>query len=216
MKYQALILDLDGTIVESIPGIENSANSAFKKHGFPVRSRDEIRSFIGNGSWDFFKKALPEEPDSVIKEVETCFKSLYQDLWKQGTEVFEGITPFLEKCHSAGIKLTILSNKPHPFTTEIVNNLFKNIDFSLVLGQQEGIPKKPEPNGVFHILEKLSLQAKDVLFIGDSEVDIATAHNAKMDCLAVTWGYEELENITALKPKYLINTVAELSTTLDL
>ncbi|MDB9741791.1 HAD-IA family hydrolase [Akkermansiaceae bacterium] len=210
MNYKALILDLDGTLVESIPGIEASANLAFAETGFPTRTTAEVFSFIGNGSWDFFKKALPTEPDETIKKVESVFKRHYPEQWRAGTSVFDGIFDFLKFAQNKGIKLTVLSNKPHPFTVEIVSALFSEIDFEIVMGQSEGIEKKPAPEGTLLILEKLGISPEDALFIGDSIVDINTAHNAKVDCAAVTWGYEPLEEIQALKPKFIVDKVVNL------
>lgn len=211
MSYKALILDLDGTLVESLPGIKSSANLAFAEKGFPQRNTEEIRSFIGDGSWVFFKRALPNEQDNVISEVEACFKKHYPIEWKTGTIVFGGIYALLKKCEKLGIKLTILSNKPHPFTEEIVSTLFADIKFEIVMGQTESIKKKPAPDGTNLIIKKLGLTKEEVLFIGDSTVDITTAHNAKIDCAAVTWGYEEIDQIHASNPKYIANTVEELN-----
>ncbi len=211
MPYKALILDLDGTLVESLPGIKSSANLAFTEKGFPQRNTQEIRSFIGDGSWVFFKRALPNEPDSIISEVEACFKKHYPVEWKAGTSIFDGILPLLKKCKESDIKLTILSNKPHPFTEEIVSALFADIEFEIVMGQTDSIEKKPAPDGTNLIIDQLGLTKEDVLFIGDSTVDITTAHNAGIDCAAVTWGYEETDQIHALNPKYIANTVEELS-----
>ena len=116
----------------------------------------------------------------------------------------------LKKCENDGIKLTILSNKPHPFTLEIVNSLFADNHFELIMGQTPSIEKKPAPDGTLLIIEKLGLKKEDVLFIGDSTVDIKTAQNAGVDCAAVTWGYEEIDQIHALSPTYIANSVAEL------
>lgn len=211
MSYKAVILDLDGTLIESLPGIEKSANKAFEELNFPSRSTSEIRSFIGDGSWMLCRKALPDEPDHSIDIVNKAFKKHYPNEWKEGTSIFKGIFQFLETCLNNDIKLTILSNKPHAFTTEIVSQLFSTIPFAAIKGQQDSIAKKPAPESTLLLLKELNLSAEEVLFIGDSTVDIQTAQNAGTNVAAVTWGYDDLDTLEAENPNYIAHNIEELT-----
>ena len=148
MAYKALILDLDGTLVESLPGIEYSANAALAAHGYPTHDTASIRSFIGDGSWMLLRRAVKNVEDSTIDEINKSFKESYAASWSNGTDIFAGILELLQRCQDEAVKLAILSNKPHAFTTEIVSTLFTHITFDCVMGQQEGITQKPAPDGM--------------------------------------------------------------------
>lgn len=210
MAYEAIIFDLDGTLVESLPGIATSANQALSEHGYPTWDEATIRTFIGDGSWMLCRRAVKDVPDTVIDEINLSFKKHYAKEWRNGTHIFEGIHKLLKKCVENGVKISILSNKPHHFTTEIVDGIFPQIQFDIVMGQQEGIQQKPAPDGTFLCLEKLQVEASKCLFIGDSTIDIITANKAKTKSVAVTWGYHDIDMLTAENPTHIAHTVEEL------
>jgi phosphoglycolate phosphatase len=211
MGYKALILDLDGTLVESLPGIANSLNLALAKHGFPCHDITRVRSFIGDGTWMLVRKSIQDAPDSTIEEVTESFKQAYDEGWKAGTEVFAGFMSLLITCVEKEIKLAVLSNKPHHYTSIIVQTLFPEIPFVIVLGQQEGMPKKPAPDGTLLCLERLGVSPEQTLFIGDSTVDMQTAKAAGLPCAAVTWGYHDQSALEAEGANYFANSIEELA-----
>ena len=211
MAYEALIWDLDGTLVESLPGIGLAANQALAAHGHPTHSSEAIRSFIGDGSWMLMRRALPEAATSEIDEINTSFKTFYQDSWRQGTEIFGGILDLLKACNQNSVRMAILSNKPHTFTVEIVAELFPGITFDAVLGQQQGVPKKPAPDGVELCLAALKSPPEKTLFIGDSTVDLQTAKNAGLPCAAVTWGYHDQPALQHEGATHYAQTVSDLN-----
>ncbi len=210
MRYKAIIWDLDGTLVDSLPGIEQSANAALAEHGYPTHSPAAIRSYIGDGSWMLLRRAVPEVSDLVIDQITESFKKYYSAQWKAGTKIFPSIPELLEQCAASGIKLSILSNKPHPFTTEIVSDIFSSIPFDIVMGLQDGIEQKPSPAGTLKCIENFQCSANEVLFIGDSTVDLQTAKAAGTASAAVTWGYHDIQALQQEGSDYLATSVTEL------
>lgn len=196
---KGLIFDLDGTLVDSLPGIAASLNHALAACGFAGHGEREVRGFIGNGSWMLAKRALPEGvADEVVGEVEQEFKKHYDANWMHGTVPFAGVSELLADLSGQGRKLAVLSNKPHPFTTVIVERLFPGIRFDAVMGQKAGVPHKPDPAGAFGILREFGLGAGECVLVGDSTVDLETARNAGIDAVAVTWGYHDRAPLEAM------------------
>jgi phosphoglycolate phosphatase len=208
---QGLIFDLDGTLIDSLPGIAAALNHALEISGFPVHSHPVVRRFIGNGSWVLAKRAVPvDTPDPFVAGVEAAFKNHYDSGWYSGTAPYPGIPELLLKLKSQGHRLAVLSNKPHAFTEAIVTALFPDIPFDVVLGQRAGIPHKPDPAGVHEIVKAFGLPAEDCVLIGDSTVDLETAGNAGIRSIAVTWGYHDRGPLVAAKPGLLVDDVESL------
>ncbi|MFT3992160.1 MAG: HAD-IA family hydrolase [Luteolibacter sp.] len=196
-----LIFDLDGTLVDSLPGIAHSLNLALAGHGLPQHDSAAVRRFIGNGSRVLIQRAVPAgSPESLIDEVEQVFKKDYDQTWPEGTIPYPGIREMLAALQKAGHRLAVLSNKPHPFTTAITLQLFPEIRFGHVQGQEPGIPHKPDPTGALLTAEKLGVSPENCVFIGDSTIDLETARRSSMKTLAVTWGYHDEEHLLAEKP----------------
>ncbi len=194
----ALIFDLDGTLVESLPGIAASLNRTLTQHGLPGQSHDNVRSFIGDGAVKLVQRALTtvsrmDLTDSVLKN----FAADYAISWPSGTSVYPGIHELLANLEARAIPLAVLSNKPHAFTTEIVAELFPNTHFAVVLGNREDLPHKPDPTGAFEIAKALGIAPENCTIIGDSTMDLDTAKNAGMKSIAVTWGYHDRDHLVA-------------------
>lgn len=208
---RGLIFDLDGTLVDSLPGIAASLNHALEAGGFTGHPVEAVRRFIGNGSWVLAKRALPADaPDEVVGGVEQAFKEHYDRYWADGTVVYEGVTELLLDLKRKGHRLAVLSNKPHPFTTVIVDRLFPDVGFNTIFGQRAGIPHKPDPAGAFEIVKAFGLPPEDCVLIGDSTVDLETARNAGIGSIAVTWGYHDRAPLEAASPDALVDDVPSL------
>lgn len=193
---RALIFDLDGTLVESLPGIAASLNRALTQHGLPGQSHDNVRGFIGDGAVKLVQRALAtvsriDLTESVLKN----FAADYAVSWPHGTFVYQGMLELLADLEARGIPLAVLSNKPHAFTVEIVEKLFPQIHFTVVLGNREALPHKPDPTGALEIAKTLGVAPEDCTIIGDSTMDLDTAKNAGMRSIAVTWGYHGRERL---------------------
>lgn len=195
---RALIFDLDGTLVESLPGIAASLNRALELHGLPYHSHAAVRSFIGDGAKTLVARALSgvarlDLAESVLK----CFAADYAISWPSGTTSYPGIAELLVTLNARGIPLAVLSNKPHPFTAQIVAKLFPENTFCAVLGNREGLPHKPDPTGALEIAATLGINSENCTLIGDSTMDLDTAKNAGMKSIAVTWGYHDAHRLSA-------------------
>ncbi|MFN4872905.1 MAG: HAD family hydrolase [Akkermansiaceae bacterium] len=193
---RALIFDLDGTLVESLPGIAASLNRALIQHGLPGQSHANVRGFIGDGAIKLVQRALAtvsriDITESVLKN----FAADYAVSWPRGTSVYLGMLGLLQQLEEQAIPLAVLSNKPHPFTAEIVGKLFPNTHFTVVLGNQDDLPHKPDPTGALQIAHTLGVAPEDCIIIGDSIMDLETAKNANMKSIAVTWGYHDRERL---------------------
>ena len=211
---RALIFDLDGTLVESLPGIAASLNRALNQHGLPGQSHDNVRGFIGDGAVKLVQRALStvsriDLTDSVVKN----FAADYAISWPDGTSVYPGMLELLAGLESRGIPLAVLSNKPHAFTTKIVETLFPNTHFAEVLGNHENLPHKPDPAGALEIAKALGIAPEDCTIIGDSTMDLDTAINAGMKSIAVPWGYHDRERLK--EADVIVETMEQLAAALS-
>ena len=208
---QGLIFDLDGTLVDSLPGIAASLNHALAAMGFPGHVTADVRGFIGDGSWILSKRAAPAgSPDEVINAIEQAFKAHYDLNWVHGTALYPGIAELLGTLRERGHPLAILSNKPHAFVLDIAAKLFPGEPFTAAVGQQKGVPHKPDPAGIFEITRRLGLPPEDCVLIGDSTIDIATSRNAGIRSIAVTWGYHDRAPLLAAEPDALVDDIPAL------
>ncbi len=209
----ALIFDLDGTLVESLPGIAASLNHALSLHGLPAHSHTAVRSFIGDGAKTLVTRALSGVSRLDLAEsVLNSFAVDYAISWPSGTAVYPGIAELLADLCAKKIPLAVLSNKPHPFTIEIVEKLFPQNTFAAILGNREGLPHKPDPTGALEIAASFGIFPKTCTLIGDSTMDLDTAKNAGMKSIAVTWGYHDRNRLAYADA--IAESVEELAATL--
>lgn len=206
-----LIFDLDGTLVDSLPGISASLNRTLEKSHLPGHPLAAVRNFIGDGARVLLQRAAPTASDAVLQTLERDFKADYSATWPDGTVPFDGIPEALAALAAQGFPLAVLSNKPHEFTATIVAKMFPGVPFAAVLGQRPGIPHKPDPAGALEIANTLGVSPADCLVIGDSTMDLDTARNAGMRSIAVTWGYHDLPRLLASGPSRVLNSPAELA-----
>ena len=210
MKH-ALIFDLDGTLVDSLPGIAATLNRTLTAHGLPGHSNAAVRGFVGNGLRNLIMRAAPRGADpALIDSLLSLYRKDYELTWASGTIIYPGVSQMLAELQQAGISLSVLSNKVHEFTLQMVSGLFPGIHFAMILGQREGVPHKPHPAGALQIAATLGLAPADCIVIGDSTMDIETAANAGMHSIAVTWGYHDRERLMAAGAGQLIDTPTEL------
>ncbi|MEI6653197.1 MAG: HAD-IA family hydrolase [Verrucomicrobiota bacterium] len=213
---RGLIFDLDGTLVDSLPGIANSLNRTLEGLRLPQHSLHAVRGFIGNGARVLISRAAPQgADDGLLNQIEMEFKADYDRTWPTGSAVYPGVAGLLEELQRRGIPLAVLSNKTHAFTTAMVGALFPNISFAAVLGQRPGTPHKPDPAGAFEIAATLGVPPSACMIIGDSTMDLETARNSGMRAVAVTWGYHDREALLATAPDAVIETPEMLPCLLD-
>lgn len=191
MKYKLFIFDLDGTILDTLDDLSDSVNYALSVVGFPARTVDEVRVFVGNGIRKLIERAVPEgTPSEKTDMVFEKFKEYYGKNCANKTRPYKGIREMLLKLKNDGIKIAVLSNKAD-FAVKILCDKYFNGMFDAAYGAREGVNKKPSPDAVFEILNELGIDKSDAVYVGDSEVDIETANNAGMDMIIVDWGFRE-------------------------
>lgn len=189
MKYDLLIFDLDGTILDTLEDLKISTNYALNFHGFPERTLDEVRRFVGNGIGKLIERAVPagtsaEETGRVL----ATFKRHYGKHCADHTKPYEGIEALLKKLREHGFQTAVVSNKADFAVQELKEQYFPGL-FDFVVGEREGIRRKPCPDSVNEVLKMLGKTATQAIYIGDSDVDIDTAKNAGMDVIGVSWGF---------------------------
>ena len=193
MKKKLVIFDLDGTILDTLQDLADSTNYALAYHGFSERTVDEVRRFVGNGIGNLIKRAVPEHtPVDVTNAVLATFKIHYGEHCADTTRPYEGILPLLSKLKEEGIQTAVVSNKADFAVQELCERYFPGC-FDFVVGEREGIRRKPCPDSVNEVLKKLQKTAEQSVYIGDSDVDVDTAANAGMDMIGVSWGFRGRE-----------------------
>jgi phosphoglycolate phosphatase len=206
-----LIFDLDGTLVDSLPGIAGSLNRTLTAHGLPDHSESMVRSFVGDGLRMLIQRgAHPIKDPAHIDALVSFFKKDYELSWNSGTIPYPGIHNMLNDLQKDGYPLAVLSNKTHDFTTAMVAEVFPNIHFTKVLGQQDGVQHKPHPAGAFLIAQTAGLDPRNCYLIGDSTIDLETANNAEMNAICVTWGYHDRKKLFDAGAKVFIDTPSEI------
>jgi len=200
--FGGIIFDLDGTLVDSLGDIAASLNAVLAAEGMAVRSPDEIRSMIGDGMSILVRRALgrPSGNDAEIARIRGMVETEYDSRCLLTTRPYWGVPELLALLRERGLRLAVLSNKPDAFAASMVAALFPTGTFSIVRGQRPGVPTKPDPVAALAIAGEWGLAPSRIVFVGDSSVDIITAHNAGMAGLGAAWGFrgrEELERAGA-------------------
>jgi len=209
--YKIAIFDMDGTILDTIEDLRAAANHALTTLGFPKRGRDEFRRFIGNGQRMLVTRCLPENSrdDETIQRMIDIYAPYYAANACGRTVIYSGILEALLKLREAGIKIAVLSNKPHAPTVQLSQKFFPGL-IDAAFGQREHIPHKPDPTGLLMILDDFAIAKEDCIYIGDSDVDMLTAKNAGVAAIGVTWGYNTRDEIERAGGRVIANDAAQM------
>jgi len=210
MKYDSVIFDLDGTLLNSLEDLCDSMNYALSAHNMKARTLSEIRAFVGNGMLTLARKAVPEGTDEkTVNAVLATFKAHYADHSQDKTRPYEGITELLSALKERGIPTAVVSNKADYAVKLLMPKYFGDL-IGVSLGELEGVPRKPHPDTVRMAMEKMG--AHNPVYIGDSEVDVLTAKNAGIDGIFVTWGFRSNKELTeaGADEDCIVNSVFEL------
>ena len=207
-----VIFDLDGTLLDTIADLASATNYALAQLGYPTHDTDAIRTFVGNGINKLFERALPanEQTEENVIRMRAHFVPYYDAHNADLSSPYPGIEVLLQRLQDNGIEIAVASNKYQEATTKLVKHYFPTIQFAEVLGQRENIPVKPHPTIVFDILNKTGIAKKEVLYVGDSGVDMQTAQNAEVDAIGVTWGFRSRIELETLHPLGIIDKAEEL------
>ena len=209
-KYDTVIFDLDGTLLNTLEDLADAVNFVMRANQYPERTVEEVRCFVGNGIRRLMEQAVPkhvigEEFERVFEE----FKNYYTEHCQIKTCAYEGIMSLLSCLYEKRYAMAIVSNKNHAAVCELNDIYFKEY-INVAIGQKDGIRKKPAPDTVIQALKELGKDKEKAIYVGDSEVDFATAKNSGMDCALVTWGFRTVEELAEFSPTAFIDKPEEL------
>ncbi len=208
--YKAVIFDLDGTLLDTLDDLMNAVNFALREFSFPERSREEIRSFIGNGVIKLMERSTPVDTDPETQEkcLDT-FRRYYLEHMSDNTAPYNGIIPLLERLKSEGISTAVVSNKLHSAVVGLCEDYFPSL-IDIPLGVAEEKERKPSPLNVYKAMGRLSSDIENTIYVGDSNVDVETARNASLKCIGVTWGFRDRDELLAHSCDFIADTTDEV------
>ncbi len=209
-----VIFDLDGTLLDTVADLAAAVNHALEGMGLPAHSVETIRTFVGNGIGKLLERALPERErtEENLARMRAAFLPYYDAHNADLSRPYPGVVAVLEELQRRGLMLAVASNKYQAATERLVAHFFPTIRFVCVLGQREHVPVKPDPTIVRDIMETAGVEAAEVLYVGDSGVDMQTARNAAVDAVGVAWGFRSREELEAFSPLAVLDGAEELLT----
>jgi phosphoglycolate phosphatase len=212
MKYQAVMFDLDGTLLDTLDDIANSVNRSLRVLGYPGHRASTYKLLIGNGRDVLAARSLPPaHRDSLtVDKLLGLINEDYIRHWADSTVTFPGVPQLLDTLMARGLRLAILSNKPDEFTQLIVKKLLPKWQFEIVAGAVPDLPVKPDPQAALQICEKLGVPPAQVLYVGDSDVDMRMAAAAKMCAVGALWGFRTAEELRANGAEVLVGHPSEI------
>ena len=191
MNYNTVIFDLDGTLLNTLDDLYDSVNYALDKMGYPLRTKDEVRFFLGNGINVLMKKSLPESAgDEDFEKSIVYFKEYYNVHNQDKTRPYDGVIELMHSLKEKGIKMAIVSNKIQSAVDDLYERYFKDV-VDVAIGDSPEFRRKPAPDSCFKAMEILGSDVEDAIYVGDSEVDMETAKNAGLPCISCLWGFRD-------------------------
>ena len=207
---RSVLFDMDGTLLNTLEDLRDSVNYALTQYGFPVRTLEEIRRFVGNGVRKLMERAVPEDTDGDT--FEACF-AVFLDYYKTHNAIktapYEGVLPVLAVLRQRGIRVGVVSNKIDNALQDLTKLYFGDL-VEVAVGNRDGLACKPSPDTVYVALEELGVTAESAIYVGDSDVDVRTAHNAGLPCVSVLWGFRTKEDLLSVGGDTFVETPEEL------
>ncbi len=209
-RFDTFVFDLDGTLLDTLPDLVELTNTALRESGFPERTAAEIRSFVGNGARALMRQAVPPEvgeqaTDAAMERWMKLFPTVGNNL----AEVYPGIEETLRELKARGMRLGVLSNKFEAGVKEVIATHLPDL-FSVMHGECDEIPRKPDPAGLLQTIRELGSHPARTVYIGDSTGDVAVSRNADVFSVAVTWGYHDVDRLRNARPDLLIDHPSHL------
>lgn len=208
--YTTVIFDLDGTLLDTLGDLHAAVNFALRAFSFPERSLDEVRRFIGNGVVKLMERSTPDGIDSETQQ--KClevFRSYYLGHMRDMTAPFEGVSELIAELREKGIKIAVVSNKLHEAVKALCEDYFPGL-IDEAIGVCVESERKPNPVNVLKALELFSTDKSSAVYIGDSEVDVQTSHNAELKCIGITWGFRSEQELLEAGCDFIADTCGEV------
>ena len=208
-----VVFDLDGTLLNTIADLAQSTNHALSVLGFPKHPEADYAMMVGNGINKLFERALPPDKRTLeyILSVRKEFIPFYDTHNTDFSRPYLGIPELLLHIRNMGIQIAVASNKYQSATNKLITHFFPNICFTAIFGQREGVNVKPDPQIVQEIMTLANVDKEDVLYVGDSGVDMMTANNANVDSCGVTWGFRPREELEQYHPRHIVDTPQDIA-----
>jgi phosphoglycolate phosphatase len=217
MRFLGVLFDLDGTLLDTLKDIGDAVNRALAARGFPTHPTAAYKEFVGEGARRLVERALPEahRGDALVREALAEYRRDYGERWNVATRPYEGIPEMLDGLAARGVRLGVLSNKPHAETLKCVRGYFPATPFRAVLGQRDAVARKPDPAGAREAARELDLPVEKILYAGDTAVDMETARAASMFAVGVTWGFRPESELRAHGAQAVAHHPREITTLVD-
>lgn len=211
-RFDGVIFDLDGTLIDSLEDIANAANATLSQLGKPICSLESFKTHVGDGVSVLFQRALPETKQDpvLLAECMAIYQGHYDAGWDRCTKPYPGIVQALERAVRGGLRLAVLSNKPDHFTKRCVERFLPGVPFAHVVGHSERFPRKPDPTSAKWIASELSSEPMRVAYVGDTNTDMKTATSAGLYPIGVSWGFREVQEIREAGAVVICHTAQEL------
>lgn len=193
MRYKTIIFDLDGTLLNTLDDLAAATNYALAQHQLPQRTKEEVRWFVGNGIRKLIERAVPAKTPLIVQEaVYATFNTYYKAHCNDATKAYDGVMELLNMLRSAGCKTAIVSNKADYGVQKLAKQYFSGA-LDAACGERAGIAKKPAPDMLLAVMQKLGADKATTIYVGDSDTDIETARNAGVPCIGACWGFRGRE-----------------------
>lgn len=216
MRFQAALFDLDGTLLDTLTDLSSSANHALTAVGRPTYPRDAYRTLVGQGVRNLFIDALGPGHQALLDGAIAAFHDHYAKHRFDTTTPYPGIDAMLDQLSSAGVKLGVLSNKPHEATVDVVSRYFGGLTWSAIRGHKAGTAPKPDPTSAREVLAELGVEPKQCVYVGDTKVDMLTGKAAGLFTVGVSWGFRSVQELRENgadaiidEPRHLIKITAD-------
>lgn len=210
MKYDLIIFDMDGTILNTLEDLKNSLNYVLQQAGYQTRTLEEVRTFVGNGIRKTIERALPSDiEEEKIDELFSLFMYYYAIHNTDNTKPYNGVIDLLKELKHLGYKTAVVSNKQDSAVKSLCKKFFTGL-FDVEIGEKENIAKKPDPDEVNEVLKILNIDRTKSIYIGDSEVDIQTAQNSKMKSIIVDWGFRDRKFLYEHGAEVIVSNPSEI------
>lgn len=212
MMYKVYIFDLDGTLLDTLTDLAASTNYALREHGMPEHSVDDVRRFVGNGVRKLMERAVPDGADNpLFDEAFATFRQHYMEHDLDTTRPYDGVPEMLATLKSRGCRIAVVSNKMMAATQELCQHFFPDtVEVAIGEHEAEGIRKKPAPDTVYAALSALGVTKDHAVYVGDSDVDIATTRHAGLPCISVLWGFRDRDFLLQHGATTLVTIPSEL------
>lgn len=210
--YKLIAFDLDGTVADTLADLAASVNAALSMSGLPGYPKDDYRHFVGNGVDNLIRTVLAGAytPD-LAERVKADFSAYYAEHTLDYTVDYPGMSDLLDRLSAEGVMTAVISNKPDAYVPKIMQALYPAHRFTYLSGQRGGVPRKPAPDALLMLLDRLGVSREDTLYVGDSDVDVAFAHGAGVKVCGVSWGFRGADELVAAGADFIADTVGELT-----